>query len=226
MTHLFILGRRILGYSLLATMIGLAGCDDPDKNTEPTSASTEVEKTVLQKTEVTQKKFELEPARKDLRIIGDGELPAPIVKDDKIERIEPLETAEEKNAAEKARIPKKPDIFSLPIAITSGILTSGETRITLKDIVAPEASADCNGQNGEWPCGNFAKSALQRLIRSRSITCNGEWKDTNEFQGACQVAGRDLAEWVIEQGWAKSSHPSFTDALNLAKSAKKGLWRD
>ena len=223
---MFILDRRILGYILLAIMLGLTGCDDPDKNKESTSAPTDVEKTIPKGTEVSKSDSELETARKDLRIIGDGQLPAPIVKDDKIERIEPLETAEEKNAAEKARIPKKPDIFSLPIAITSGILTSGEARITLNYIVAPEASAVCNGQNGEWPCGNFAKSALQRLIRSRSITCNGEWKDTNEFQGACQVAGRDLAKWVIEQGWAKSSHPSFTDALNLAKSAKKGLWRD
>ena len=74
-----------------------------------------------------------EPKR-DVRVIGDGRLPAPPVPEEGLVRISPAETAAQKNARQKALIPEKPDLFPRPVVLQVGELLSGGTLIRLSGI--------------------------------------------------------------------------------------------
>jgi endonuclease YncB( thermonuclease family) len=210
-------------FGVLSTSLIVVGCDDPQNSGEtgvPKLESNKVDN------EAPKNEVIIEETKKDLRIIGDGKLPAPKITEDTVERIKPPIKAVKKNALETPRKPKKPVVFSSPIAVTAGVLVSKDITITLDDIKAPNLNVMCKSAEGDWPCGNFAKFALQRLIRSRSVMCDGEWQTDKAFHGKCKVAKRDLATWLLEQGWATTDNKNFKALELLAKNAKKGLWRD
>ena len=211
-------------------ILAVAGCDNPQSEqanpkSSPLPKGAEQSEVRPRETMPVKLPEQREAFKKDLRIMGDGRLPAPKVEGDSVARIAPSISAEDRNAREKARIPKKPDIFALPVAQSSAVLISGDTRITLEGIEALEADAECKSAAGNWPCGNFARAALQRLIRTRSLTCDGERPKAGHFQGNCRVGNQDLASWVVEQGWAKTRDSKLQAAMTAARDGQKGMWR-
>lgn len=166
-----------------------------------------------------------EPKR-EIRVIGKGNLPVPPIPEDGLVRISPAERAAEKNARQKARLPKKPDLFPRPIVVRAGELRSGETLIRLAGINPVPRERRCQTPDGEWPCGNFARAALQRFIRTRTIACTNMTGDGERFSGECRIGNTDLSRWLVTQGWATASDSALKDMEEAAREAGKGIWKN
>ncbi len=166
-----------------------------------------------------------EPIRRDIRdVTPPGMLKAPKLEGATIER-------------EPARLPPKPpprppkpDLYARPTIEAAGVLISGKTNIRIAGIRAVGAEEICSGYaNRQWPCGIHARTALQRLIRQRTIACDPG--GVPDAEGAiakhCKVGGIDIGEWLVEQGWAlPQGREDLSAALADAKDAKRGQWGD
>ena len=114
--------------------------------------------------------------------------------------------------------------------IDAGTIQSGAIVITLADIVARDAKANCKDAKGRpWACGDAGRVALARLIRTRAVSCVlPKGAEQKAFAARCNVAGTDLSTWLARQGWASPKEPSekaLADAEAAAKKEKIGNWR-
>jgi endonuclease YncB( thermonuclease family) len=167
----------------------------------------------------------VEPIRRDIRnVTPPGMLQAPKLEGGTIER-------------EPARLPPKPpprppkpDLFARPAVEAAGMMRSGETSIRIAGIRPVGAKENCFGSDGrQWPCGIHARTALQRLIRQRTITCDpgGVRDGGGAIAKHCKVGGIDIGRWLVEQGWAlPQGRDDLSDTLKAAKEAKRGQWGD
>jgi endonuclease YncB( thermonuclease family) len=166
-----------------------------------------------------------EPIRRDIRnVTPPGMLQAPKLEGETIVR-------------EPARVlpkppprPPKPDLYARPAVEAAGLLRSGEATIRIAGIRAVAVDESCTGSKGKpWPCGVHGKSALQRLIRQRTISCEpGGVPDGNGGMARrCTVGGADIARWLVEQGWAvPDGRSDLSAALETAKASRRGQWGD
>jgi endonuclease YncB( thermonuclease family) len=114
--------------------------------------------------------------------------------------------------------------------IDAGTIQSGGVVITLADIAARDAKANCKDAKGRpWGCGDAGRVALARLIRTRAVSCVlPKGAEQKAFAARCNVAGTDLSTWLVRQGWANPKEPSekaLADAEAAAKKEKIGIWR-
>jgi len=114
--------------------------------------------------------------------------------------------------------------------IDAGTIQSGGIVITLADIAARDAKANCKDAKGKsWGCGAAGHSALTKLIRTRAVSCVlPKGAEQKAFAARCSVAGTDLSTWLVRQGWANPKEPSekaLADAEVAAKKEKIGIWR-
>ena len=102
-----------------------------------------------------------------------------------------------------------------------------EREIALAGIDAPDFDARCGEGDAAWPCGRMARAALRRFIRGRAIECEVP-AGVEEIPDVarCEVAGEDMSEWLVAQGWARKTAQSYADAETAARNAKRGLWAD
>ena len=164
-----------------------------------------------------------EPKR-DVRVIGGGRLPVPPIPEEGLTRIAPAESADEKNARQKARIPEKPDLFPRPFVVQAGELRSGDTLIRLAGIDLLPMDKHCETAEGDWPCGSFARAALQRFIRARTISCTETARSGERYSGHCSIGKIDLSRWLVAQGWATASDSDLEAAEQEARKTGKGIW--
>ena len=167
----------------------------------------------------------VEPIRRDIRnVTPPGMLQAPKLEGVTIER-------------EPARLPPKPpprppkpDLYARPTVQSAGVLLSGKTNIKFAGIRAVGAEEICSGNDDrQWPCGVHARTALQRLIRQRTIACDpgGVADAEGAIAKHCKVGGIDIGRWLVEQGWAlPQGRDDLSDTLKAAKEAKRGQWGD
>lgn len=78
----------------------------------------------------------------------------------------------------------------------------------------------CTDEKGvNWRCGGRARAEMAQLIGSRSVGCDPVEGLPATVQ-RCQVAGRDLAAWLVSQGWADPSDPKDPVLGPLFEDAK------
>ncbi len=136
-------------------------------------------------------------------------------------------------AAPEGAAPKvvlKPKRFYRVVVRDGGTLKAGDVVITLGGIKAHAAGATCKDAKGRvWACGKQARIALMRLIRGRAVSCKVPVSSTAKALTArCGVAGTDLSEWLVSQGWVKPEAPADTklaEAADTARKKKIGVWR-
>ena len=124
---------------------------------------------------------------------------------------------------------------SSPEVVSAGVIRIEGARLRLHGIAALERDAVCLRSDGSnWPCGSFARTAMQRFIRQRTLDClhpQGNPLDTSTMAAngelACSLSGQDLSTWLVEQGWAKPAKPGRMDAeMALARREQRGQWGD
>jgi len=103
-------------------------------------------------------------------------------------------------------------------------------RIRLWGIDAPESTQTCKIAGRPWRIGQRAALALSDQIKYRVVTC--QHRDTDRYGrmvAACTVSGRDLAGWLVSEGWALD-YPQYSDGAYQeqqarAKLRRRGMWQ-
>lgn len=165
-----------------------------------------------------------EPVRRDVRdVTPDHVLPAPDLDAALIERLPAIVPP-----APPPR-PPEPERWRRAQVVAPGVFRSGKKRIVIAGIEPLAADAVCRTEKGEdWPCGNFAAAALKRLVRLRPIDCDpaDAREGESDIVTVCRIAGRDIGEWMVDQGWANPLEGSGYDAaFSNAREAGRGQFR-
>jgi endonuclease YncB( thermonuclease family) len=113
------------------------------------------------------------------------------------------------------------------IVLSAGVLKVRDREIRLAGIEAPDFDLRCGEGAEAWPCGRMARAALRSLIRGRAIECEVP-PGAHEIPDSarCQVAGEDMSEWLVANGWARHAAEPLAQAENAAREAKLGLWSE
>lgn len=118
--------------------------------------------------------------------------------------------------------------YSAPFRVMDGdSLESGNVRLRLEGIDAPEYRQACGSQsgNGEWQCGRQARQALARLV-ARDTVCRGGATDRyGRVLVRCRRGDLDVNEEMVRLGFAVSSDfGSYASAEREAREAGRGMW--
>jgi len=103
-------------------------------------------------------------------------------------------------------------------------------RFKLYGIDAPDIDETCNDAQGkEYPCGADARQALADLVKGGSVSCLPRGPNENdETLGVCSIGTSDLAQAMIDAGWAIADRTRtlyYEKAEEEARVKKQGLWQ-
>ena len=169
--------------------------------------------------------YPVEPVQSHVRdVTPQGALPGPKITGKQIARLPDL-------VKKPAKVPSSPiRRFHKPIVRSAGIIAANNSILHLYGIEPLALEAICKTENNEnWPCGRFARTAMRGLIRGRAINCDLSGTAANTslpIVVKCNVGRRDIAGWLVRQGWAKDIGGNFAEQMVLAKKAKIGMWRN
>lgn len=98
-------------------------------------------------------------------------------------------------------------------------------RIRIDGYDAPESGSMCGTIN----VYQQASTALADFVGHRTVICDINGKDPyNRYIAECKVGGKSIAEYMVEQGWArdwpKYSNRAYADEERRARAAKRGIW--
>lgn len=127
-------------------------------------------------------------------------------------------------------------------------LRSDRLTIHLAHIKGPNETQMCVLFGQRAPCHRLAKSALQRFLRGRGISCDlsleqekayrARQKGSSSVASTCWIGrssqksqGRsldlpDLARWLVLYGWAVPINGHYMDAHKIAQAQKRGLYTE
>src|SRR3954462_9631319 len=96
------------------------------------------------------------------------------------------------------------DVIGQATVIDGDTLEIHGVRIRLWGIDAPESSQLCRGEDSlQYGCGAQAANDLDAFIARRPVNCVPVSLDPyGRTVATCSVAGRDLAEWLVQNGLA------------------------
>ena len=122
--------------------------------------------------------------------------------------------------------PKKKQITRVVVADAGTLISGGET-IRIAGIETRDPDARCKDDDGyDWPCGQAAITELRMLVRGRSVDCAPLPEGTPpETPRRCDLAGTDLGEWMLRQGWgtpAPGAPEAYREAHDAARKDKRG----
>ncbi|MFD1328318.1 thermonuclease family protein [Mycoplana ramosa] len=120
-----------------------------------------------------------------------------------------------------------PVALARPIVLAAGRFSFGGKVLELDRIVPVSVNRQCTDTSGEgWPCGRMARTAFANLVRGRTIDCEvpaADWSGTAIAR--CTLAGKDLSQWLVENGWAEAQPGSpLTASAETARRAGLGLF--
>jgi endonuclease YncB( thermonuclease family) len=175
--------------------------------------------------DVAVKPVETAPARN----VGGGAVPAPVLPDVPLERIAPLPI---KKPLEMFGPPMPPlskeETFLLfqPVVENAGTLIAEGRMITLSGVLPVEATRMCvNADGGQWPCGKKARTEFRALVRGRAISCLLPDQQIANVETECRIGKENLAEWLVEKGWAEAKPGSEFESLGqAAKLMGRGIY--
>lgn len=103
-------------------------------------------------------------------------------------------------------------------------------RVRLWGIDAPESNQLCRGEDSVlYRCGTKAANDLDTFIGRRPVTCAPVDRDRyGRAVAACNVAGVDIADWLVRKGlaldWPRYSQGRYAEAQSEARSSERGIW--
>jgi endonuclease YncB( thermonuclease family) len=115
-----------------------------------------------------------------------------------------------------------------PLALNAGVIAAEGRTITLTGLMPVEVSRTCLRSDGSsWPCGMAARTAMRQYLRSRAVTCTLPDQKLETLTTDCRIGRQDIAEWLVEQGWAEAETGSALSRLgDAAKAMGRGIHGD
>ncbi|MGB8816622.1 MAG: thermonuclease family protein [Rhizobiaceae bacterium] len=174
----------------------------------------------------------LDPVATASRNVGGGIVAFPVAPDTLLERIAPLPQPTPPTIAEPAkplatRGFKRWRLVYNSVVTAAGIFEINGMSLILPEIEATAANEQCVAPDGRrWPCGAVARTALRNFVKAKAINCNlPDVPPEQAFVAECLLQGRDPAEWLVDQGWARAKKDGpHASAGEKAKAAKRGLF--
>jgi len=106
------------------------------------------------------------------------------------------------------------------------LAVSGQ-HIRLDGIDAPETKQVCQ-RDGDWRCGLAATEALQALVGTSEVRCEGSTKDRyKRLIATCWAGSVNLNEAMVRSGWAvayRRYSARYVPAEDEAKGKGAGVW--
>ncbi|MEK1889030.1 MAG: thermonuclease family protein [Phyllobacterium sp.] len=120
----------------------------------------------------------------------------------------------------------KPTLLYRPIAIAAGSLEVSGYRIALDGIEQVNPVETCTTDGVTWPCGMAARTAFRNWLRQRAVECDVPGQPTEAVIATqCRLGGTDLAQWLVENGWARAKDGSpRVETMKKAEEAKLGIF--
>ena len=105
-------------------------------------------------------------------------------------------------------------------------------KVRLYGIDAPEILQECEDVNFKmYPCGVYARDALQALIATMSqeiFQCKYTGKDFyGRLIGDCSIGQININMWLVDNGWAlayRKYSKKYLENENIAKRNRVGIW--
>ncbi|MBZ9656278.1 thermonuclease family protein [Phyllobacterium lublinensis] len=121
----------------------------------------------------------------------------------------------------------KPLLLYQPVALAAGTIEASGYKIALDGIETLPIEETCSaGDGASWPCGMAARTAFRNWLRSRAIECDVPGQPTDDVIAThCKLGNADLAQWLVENGWARVKHGTpMADAMKKAEEEKRGIF--
>ncbi len=117
-----------------------------------------------------------------------------------------------------------------PTVVDTDTLAFGSTRIMLFGIESVERGQPCAIGGVAWACEPAAVRALETITGGGDVACTtvGPPDAFGRFLGTCTIAGVDVNDELVRQGFALAKRDETLDyvpAEDAAKAAKIGLWQ-
>ena len=166
------------------------------------------------------------------RNVGSGLVAVPVVAGEPLQRIEALPQPTPPPA------PKLPEPVNLKnhmrwklvynsVISSAGVFDLNGTSLVLPDIDVVSVDENCTAPDGAtWPCGMVARTAFRNFVKGKAITCKvPDVPPQDAYIADCRLQGRDMAEWLVEQGWARAKpSTSYVEKETAAKSYRRGIY--
>jgi endonuclease YncB( thermonuclease family) len=201
----------------------------------PPKKSAEVEQTDTRTTPNVQvgvpAKIALDKAQPS-RNVGTGVIAAPGTENAPLERIDPLPQPTPPAQPKPVEI-KKPKSFERwrlvynAVATSAGQFQANNITLVLPGIDIVSAGEKCTLQDGtSWPCGMVARTSLRSYINGKALNCKlPDAPEGNTVEADYTLRGRDLAEWLVANGWARAKDDGPYTQLQLsAEQASRGIF--
>ena len=122
------------------------------------------------------------------------------------------------------------EISGQATAISGDVIRIDGTTVRIEGIEAPASQQPCYRANGrKWNCAAAARTALNKMVRGRSVTCTRTGQDeAGRTIAQCAAGGLDLATQLVRKGHvfaAGSYFSSLSGEETAARNAKAGIWQ-
>ncbi|RFC65111.1 thermonuclease family protein [Fulvimarina endophytica] len=145
-----------------------------------------------------------------------------------LRRLPPREPLSQIAAPAEAPDPVRLRLLPRPVALDTARLAVGEGIVVLPGVEGLSSSERCGQSGAQWLCGARARTAFRTYLRGRSVECEapenfGRREET--VTSACTLAGEDVAQWVVANGWARAEAGGpYGEAEAQARRARLGIW--
>ena len=114
--------------------------------------------------------------------------------------------------------------------LSSDLIRIASTTIRLSGVEAPDANQKCMGANKKtWACGEQARSAVDRLVKGKTLRCDLSGSDdAGRPLGTCMSGTQNIAEELVREGAVFASGGLFSPLSGIeaeARAKKVGLWK-
>jgi endonuclease YncB( thermonuclease family) len=136
----------------------------------------------------------------------------------------------DKTAVERPQARTTVELIGRATAISGDLMRINGELVRLAGIETPGTNYPCVKANGRrWNCAASARTALEKIVRGKTISCNAKGTgDDGRTLAECDANGEDIASALVRGGHvfaAKGLFSSYSSVESEARSEKAGLWQ-
>jgi endonuclease YncB( thermonuclease family) len=165
------------------------------------------------------------------RDVGGQLVASPLQPQETLERISPLPQPTPppttKPVEEKPISRERWRLVYNAVVTSAGIFQTNESALVLPGIDVISTDERCALDGGKtWPCGMVARTSLRSFINGKALTCKlPDILTEKSFIADCRLRGRDLALWLVANGWARASADGpYLDDQDKAEQSQLGIF--